>query len=214
MDELKDIAVSFFVVFYVVFFVYIYIYIYIIEKKIMKRKKYLFFFLTIPQSKEEMTKTQKNTQIIHPKTLNLLSKSLDRFNTELEEIKGPSVDPYVDIKRIFKKRRNLQVAFGEAFEDRVWNSFTGEWEKNTPKMLERSKKNGETRKAEISVLYPKYDKLLKKSMKMAAAAMKTRTNKNSSVTSECCTQIFDTLFLTGIHHLDSVQQVLPISRPV
>ena len=67
----------------------------------------------------------------------------------------PYVDPYVDIKRIFKKRRNLQVAFGEAFEDRVWNSFTGEWEKNTPKMLERSKKNGETRKAEISILYSK-----------------------------------------------------------
>jgi len=137
-----------------------------------------------------MTKTQKNTQIIHPKTLNLLSKSLDRFNTELEEIKGlrdvrfvdPSVDPYVDIKRIFKKRRNLQVAFGEAFEDRVWNSFTGEWEKNTPKMLERSKKNGETRKAEISILYPKYDKLLKKSVQMAAAAMKTRTKQSKTHT--------------------------------
>ena len=75
------------------------------------------------------------------------------------------------MKTIFRKRRNLQVAFGEAFHNRVWNAFTGEWEENTPTMLERSKKNREMRKAEISMMYPEYEKLLKKSIQVATTVI-------------------------------------------
>jgi hypothetical protein len=117
-----------------------------------------------------MVTKEKNTQMhIHPKTLNLLQQSLDRFNSELQRVGRDRKD--TDMKTIFRKRRNLQVAFGEAFHNRVWNAFTGEWEENTPTMLERSKKNREMRKAEISMMYPEYEKLLKKSIQVATTVI-------------------------------------------